>query len=275
MAAEEEKYPIENLQPIPSILEHACLDPAQTHKLYNRILQIQIPFIIGMIDGLDYCFGQVIRLCYTKDGSVKLCRGYEDYDVRLQCSQKHRFIFYLIDLILPVGRHSEAVLIDTTTKTIEFFEPNGPVARWYPVVNSYLEDKFLQILPDYTYLGTGEFCPYLGPQAVGNVPLCASFSLFFLLLRIYNPDIGPKQIIDLWLQLPKEGIILLVESLVCYASDYAKHYNLYALQNYYDNLSSLILVEYPHLVDEVDRLYYAFDLRGMKALARKYKITIR
>ena len=114
--------------------------------------------------------------------------------------QSNRFVLFLIDLNFISngrinGRHSEALLVDNLFQTIEFFEPNGPAVSWYPEVSSFLEHEMKILLPKYKFLSTGEFCPMIGPQAISGLGICGSFSLLFLLLRIFNEQYTSGEII--------------------------------------------------------------------------------
>lgn len=274
------EYAIEQLSPIPEILEYACPPKVVIKPIYNRFLQVQIPILIGLASGFDYCFNGVIRLCQDPNGEqVRYCPDYESLVVKCKPTDA-RFLIYLVDLNFEKargafqGRHAEAVIIDTKEKTIEFFEPNGPSAPWYPLVSSFLESILTQQYPNYAFVSTSDFCPLFGPQGVAKVPLCGAFSLLYLVLRIHNPELSPRQLINIWLELPKQASILIVEALICYADEYAKHYKLRRLQDVYENISSIVEVTAPDLLPEVDRLYLDFNLEGLLDFADTYGIEI-
>lgn len=135
------------LTPIFDIISYECIESAPSESLYSKLPDLLIPILIGQLEGEDYCFSQVIRLCYNRaNDEVAICNGYPD--VLMRCSQNgSRFVLYLVDLVFlangrMAGRHSEAVLVDNLEKIVEFFEPNGASVSWYPSVNSFLQYKF-------------------------------------------------------------------------------------------------------------------------------------
>lgn len=277
------EYMIEELSPIPEILDYACPPKTSIGSIYSRFLQIQIPFLIGLVSGFDYCFSGVIRICQDPLGeTIRYCPGYESLVVKCKATEGHlaRFLIYLVDLNFEQaigtfrGRHAEAVIIDTKEKTIEFFEPNGPSAPWYPLVSSFLENILSHQFPNYVFVSTADFCPLFGPQGVAGVPLCGAFSLLYLILRVHNPQITPRELINIWLELPKEASILIVEALICYSDEYAQHYKLRRLQDVYDTISSIIEVASPELLPDVDRLYLDFDLEGLLNFADTFGIEV-
>ena len=137
------EYTIEKLSPILEILDYACSSDVVIKPIYNRFLQIQIPILIGLATGFDYCFSGVIRICQSSSEEIRYCPGYESLTVKCQPTSA-RFLIYLVDLNFEGypgsfrGRHAEAVIIDTQEKTIEFFEPNGPSAPWYSLAIRHL-----------------------------------------------------------------------------------------------------------------------------------------
>ena len=64
------------------------------------------------------------------------------------------------------------------------------------LIDDIIEDEFKKILPEFRYSGTNETCPYLGPQiktdAYGG--LCVTWSAMYMLLRLLNPKLEPKEI---------------------------------------------------------------------------------
>lgn len=264
------------LDPIPQILSFNCQTTLPTEGLYKNLPDILIPVLIGKLKDREYCFSQVIRLCMDRNtDEVDICKGYRDIALRCQLNQS-RFILYLIDLVFLegqqiVGRHSEALLIDTLFQTIEFFEPNGPAAQWYPVISSFLEYKFSSILPTYKFLTTGEFCPFIGPQAVSELGICGSFSLLFIILRVSNPDLTSGEVISELVNLSRSQIQTLMRQFICFIVDYASRNQFRLLQNLYDRLVDAT-INIPELVQTVDDLYYNLDRQALLEFAQNYGI---
>jgi hypothetical protein len=264
------------LEPVEEILDFNCPRNDPIEELYGPIPKILVPVLLKKLQNSDSCFSQVIRLCFNKNtNEVNVCQGYEE--IGSSCDRETtRFIIYYIDLVfikneVVDGRHSEAVLVDTLFNTIEFFEPNGPAADWYDVVNSYLEYHLTQLYPEYKYLPTGEFCPYYGPQAKSGLGICGSFSLLFLILRIYNEDLTSGELIGKLVNLSKTNLTDLMYKFICYILEYADMNNLFAIQDLYDRIMD-VAINIEHLRQMFDELYLKLDYQGLLQSAELYGI---
>lgn len=262
------------LTPITEILDHRCNSGMSTEKIYSKLPNVLVPILISKLKNSNFCFSQVIRLCMTDARDVDICSGYPD--VELGCiNRPERFFLYLIDLVFIrngrlSGRHSQALLVDNSFQTIEFFEPNGTAASWYLPVNIFLQNKFREIYPEYTFLSTGDFCPRVGPQMVSNQGICGSFSLLFLILRVFNESYTSGEIVDLLLTLSKEETQHLMRQFICYLDDYATRQNLYELQRIYDRMSERV-ANYPLMTNALNTLYYNLDVSKLEEFERVYQ----
>ena len=125
--------------------------------------------------------------------------------------------------------HANVLIFDTKRKTIERFDPHGgneysKVKLAYDtdgnykdnrkdfkfgdkklksealfnqvVIDKVLSNKFKTILSNYTYYGTNDTTPYLGPQLKADDfgGLCVTWSCMYMLLRLLNPDLSPAEI---------------------------------------------------------------------------------
>lgn len=130
--------------------------------------------------------------------------------------------------------HANVLIFDTRHKTIERFDPHG--GNEYIDVNlvydsdsnkgygrkdfkfgndtnlknkkkssalfdqfeidKALFNKFKNVLPNYTYYGTNDTTPYLGPQIKADefAGLCVTWSCMYMVLRLLNPDLSPAQV---------------------------------------------------------------------------------
>ena len=63
-------------------------------------------------------------------------------------------------------------------------------------IDKLLSAQFKKVLPDYTYYGTNETTPYLGPQIKADAftGLCATWSCMYMILRLLNPDLNPIEV---------------------------------------------------------------------------------
>jgi len=63
-------------------------------------------------------------------------------------------------------------------------------------IDRALSDRFKKELPNYTYYGTNDTTPYLGPQIKADeyAGLCVTWSCMYMVLRLLNPDLEPADI---------------------------------------------------------------------------------
>jgi len=121
----------------------------------------------------------------------------------------HRFIPINLEIIIPggVGTHANVLLIDTTKKTIELFEPHGnrdnhseleDISRAYFKVSKNVQRFFKKYLPDFTYIPPSKYEPKDGLQERLDAfsGMCVTWSILYLHYRILNPDIPPKRLIN-------------------------------------------------------------------------------
>lgn len=130
--------------------------------------------------------------------------------------------------------HANVLIFDTRRKTIERFDPHGdnkykdvklvydpnsgnydPIGRKdfkFGIVDPNLREsgalfdqvkidnelfiEFNKHLPNYTYYGTNQTTPYLGPQIKADEfgGLCVTWSCMYMILRLLNPDLSPPEI---------------------------------------------------------------------------------
>jgi len=63
-------------------------------------------------------------------------------------------------------------------------------------IDRALSERFKKELPNYTYYGTNDTTPYLGPQIKADdfAGLCVTWSCMYMVLRLLNPDLEPADI---------------------------------------------------------------------------------
>lgn len=264
------------LEYIPTILNYQCDESTDIKNLYKIIPHILVPVLLNELKSDNSCFSQVIRLCLNQDTeAINICQGYDELEMNCDITE-NRFIIYYVDLTFlkhdqVKGRHSEVVLVDTLYETVEFFEPNGPAASWYNLVNSYFEYYFSELLPNYRYLATSEFCPNFGPQAKSELPVCGAFSLLFLMLRIKNEDLTSGEVISQLVNLSKSELKHLLYQFICYIDNYARSHKLLSLQNIYDYIVDQL--EYDRENRKIfDDLYLKLDRQGLIDTMQLYGI---
>jgi hypothetical protein len=111
-----------------------------------------------------------------------------DFERTLRCSK--RFVVCNFGIYAGTSLHSghaNALVFDTVERLIERYEPSGHDH------DETLRTLFARVLPDWTYVGTQLSS---GPQDVadGFSGLCVTFSLFYVLLRLLNPDKSAREI---------------------------------------------------------------------------------
>lgn len=134
--------------------------------------------------------------------------------------------------------HSNVILIDNKTKTIEYFEPHGSPDRFYMSYKDYVKTKpksshyfsnwlkqfFKNLLPNYKFLET---IP-LGPQHIEKLEgwkwkkidnkwethkgFCGFWTMWYIDLRLTHPEVPRNQLIkDSYKILKKHGFINFIE----------------------------------------------------------------
>jgi len=134
---------------------------------------------------------------------------YEDCKVR-----DVRFFILPIYLIFPqvydgtsesisqVTGHSNAVLIDTKMKLVEWFEPHGEMYKGHPflifdtkrIVWGILGKIFPGFEAFFTFRNALESCSYLAPQRGDRDTYCLGWSLLFIEMRLLNPLLTSEDI---------------------------------------------------------------------------------
>lgn len=131
---------------------------------------------------------------------------------------KKRYIYIILVINHPseVTAHANGLLYDTEKQTLERFEPHGsenPIA--YAKIGPQTAKKIKEYLEANLGITIKRFnqpkstCPKIGWQLKEKYPLvnnskfnktwkisgyCAAWSMYFLLLRINNPNIPPKKL---------------------------------------------------------------------------------
>lgn len=94
------------------------------------------------------------------------------------------------------GGHANALLFDVRLRLIERFDPSG--TRSYSV-DPVLERRLGRLFPDWTYVGVERMFPkgHPGPQGLADAfaGLCVTYSLWYVLLRLLNPDVDPSEVV--------------------------------------------------------------------------------
>jgi len=123
------------------------------------------------------------------------------------CSSKRMMIirlsFWGCNPEKPKEGHANVIVIDNQEKTVERFEPNGYSDKHDSLANNFMAKHFVpKYFNGYKYLPPLSFMPKIGPQrkqteTVDNdFGFCAIFSTMYAHLRLVNPDIPQKNIVQ-------------------------------------------------------------------------------
>ena len=128
------------------------------------------------------------------------------------------------------NNHSNIILLQKDDMTIEHFEPHGSSNEFrqkYPQMYSQVEQLFQRLLPGWTYISPITFCPKIavGPQEMeqrlrfGHKGYCAMWSLYYVVLRLLNPDKTREDTYEYMTTHP--GILFDIRRFRCYVFDVA------------------------------------------------------
>lgn len=103
--------------------------------------------------------------------------------------------------------HYNILLIDIENKTIERFEPYGWSLPYTKMVNNFIKTITLEKLglPNYKYIPPEKISKKLGIQSVADSydGMCITISLLYLHLRLNNPKLKQKKIVNNLLSLER------------------------------------------------------------------------
>ncbi len=123
--------------------------------------------------------------------------------------------------------HLTALVVDHATRQINYFEPNGQVAQWLPVVNRRLLITMKEMYPDYNLTGTlVQECPRRGIQYYAEDSRCANWSMLYLYLRINCPFATSKELESFAGDLDDDELQQLMTGWMCFMWGYAASHGL-------------------------------------------------
>jgi hypothetical protein len=101
--------------------------------------------------------------------------------------------------------HVNMIIIDLFKKTVERFEPFGSLGKdTEKKANHAIAIRLFKVLEltDFKYLSPLDISPEFGPQQKADAygGMCVTFSMLYLQLRLMNPDIVQKEIVNYLLQ---------------------------------------------------------------------------
>jgi hypothetical protein len=128
-----------------------------------------------------------------------------------------RFIYFIfmIDNKSNNSNHANVIIIDLYKKTIERFEPHGNRNdKLEKKINNAIKIRLLKILElnNFTYISPLDISPKFGLQAKSDAytGMCLTYSMLYLQLRLMNPDIIQKELVNYLLQMDHKKLRILV-----------------------------------------------------------------
>jgi ankyrin repeat protein len=179
----------------------------------------------------------------------------------------NRYIVIPLGIEVSTGSHANILIIDTMNMVIERFEPNGanpPRGFFYnpDMLDTLLETKFNNILPDYTFIKPSSYLPTIGFQILETMEsdkcknigdpngFCAVWCIWWAEMKAtYNIDskiLAEKLINEIKLSNMsfKKIIRNFSHKIVMIRDDFLKRYNLtindWINGNYNDDIHSLL-----------------------------------
>ena len=130
-----------------------------------------------------------------------------------------RFIYFTLMLVQKKTNegisHANIIVIDLFKNTVERFEPYGSITEdMDESTNDAIENRLLKILElkKFNYIRPLDISPKLGPQKKADAygGMCVTFSMLYLQLRLMNPDIDQKELVNYLLKKKKKDLINLI-----------------------------------------------------------------
>lgn len=141
---------------------------------------------------------------------------------------KTRFIYFTFILLqksLEEFSHANIVIIDIHNKTIERFEPHGYIPISNKIDKLFEKDMLTKLgLTNYKYIPPTDISPKIGIQAKADAyqGMCVTISMMYLQLRIMNPDIPIKKVVNYLLKISQEKLINIILKYAKYVEETLK-----------------------------------------------------
>jgi hypothetical protein len=147
----------------------------------------------------------------------------EIIDTIKRCQNNKRYIYF--NLVInwnDSNSHANMIIIDLFNKTVERFEPQGKFYGHSSYSDAEINKKIIEALKhielnDYKYIPPTKLSPPNGLQSIADAynGMCVTYCLIYLHLRIMNPDVKQREIVD---YLIKKKSTKLIEILLRYTS---------------------------------------------------------
>lgn len=176
----------------------------------TRVIKLQ-----GETEQVLYRLGNMVWTCMAGQRSIIQDPEFENNLQRcLSPNNPSRFVAFILTLMEQYGcppsgassvtNHANIIIIDKLHKTVDRFEPQGTQTaedRWYEynILDERLAEHFARM--GLTYFSPMCFCPYMNVQALEgyhetSIGFCSAWSLWWLWVRLSNPDRDPRQLLQ-------------------------------------------------------------------------------
>jgi hypothetical protein len=257
---------INSLNFIPDVMKHPCKHTTSIAEMYEKSmgqLQLQILNIIVKNQPENQnivCIGGTIDMLVNLD--KRIVNDFTVFDRTKNCKI---LIYNVVMSFIKNGvkedvGHGTALIVDRDHKTIELFDPTGKEAEWSNIISKKLKDEFGKVLPSYRFI-RNDFCPYIGNFEGEGI--CGAYALLFLILKIYNYQLEPGQIVARLSRLSQYQLATLMGQFLCYIDDLAIGYNLYELLEFSNSLIQYVTAMNPNILND---LYEVIDNGNTQAL---------
>lgn len=115
-----------------------------------------------------------------------------------------RFVVFNTGLYWAKGgdAHANAILFDTRHKVIERYEPSGSFG-----IIPHLSTAFSRFFPEWSFVDTAYMTRGVQNYSDSFDGMCVTFSLYYMLLRLTNPDETPAQVSKYMDKLSENGMM--------------------------------------------------------------------
>ena len=229
------------------------------HKYISKILndldkyQCELSYLdekyyfVHQIESLNEILLNNFKHCFEKKMTIYL--EYKEYVYNID-QKKSSLIPNLCTesiVIYPISlktkgkkiKHRNYIIINHEMKEIEHYEPHG-AGEMYPYVSLFLSEIFGKKFPNYNFISNLQFCPFSGPQAVGGGGWCVLYGLLYVLIRIQEPYLSRKEIIDDTMKGDREQINYMMSKFICYCYDLVIDNKLYLYQELINHIEKII-----------------------------------
>lgn len=161
--------------------------------------------------------------------------------------------------------HSNILIVDHLTKEVEFFEPNGSRFYTYSPMFEFLKERVGKGPTSYQVINFQQLANLEeGPQIKVDLPICVSFSLLYVYLRLRHPIESRERLVQEMTRIPPEELKKVMSNFLSYEVQLANRYSLF-------QLNELKFKTYKFLID----IYEIWEREETRLLAEEVEFSVR